>query len=69
MNNISVIVGHKGDVNTNEYVSIAEAFRGDGNNYCSINFTALEYDTTDGQSMYQSLQAGDKYVSYGTILF
>ncbi|XP_060587062.1 uncharacterized protein LOC132742625 [Ruditapes philippinarum] len=56
----AVVVGHRGKVNINEYVQIAEVLGNGEDSYCRINFTSLEYDTTDGTSVYESLKEARK---------
>ncbi|XP_053385005.1 glutamate receptor ionotropic, kainate 3-like isoform X2 [Mercenaria mercenaria] len=52
----AVVVGYKGKVNINEYIEIADILGGKEDGFCKLNFTALEYDTTDGKSVYESLK-------------
>ena len=51
-------MGHKGKVNIDEYIEIAEILGKGEDGFCRINFTSLEYDTTDGKSVYKSLKEG-----------
>ena len=51
-------MGRKGEVNLEAYEMIAEALAGDEESYCRIEFTALEYDTSNGSSVYSSLKNG-----------
>ena len=53
------IMGRKGDVNLEAYEKIAEALSGDEESFCRIEFTALEYDTSNGSSVYSSLKNGE----------
>jgi hypothetical protein len=62
-------VGHKGKVNINEYIQIAEVLGNGEDSYCRLNFTSLEYDTTDGTSVYESLKEGTlNYIQFYLIL-
>ena len=51
-------MGRKGEVHLEEYEKIAEALSGDEESFCKIEFTALEYDTSNGSSVYSSLKNG-----------
>ena len=51
-------MGRKGEVNLEVYEMIAEALAVDEESYCRIEFTALEYDTSNGSSVYSSLKNG-----------
>ena len=55
---LTAIVGRKGEVNVKDYEMIAEALAGDEESFCRIEFTALEYDTSNGSSVYNSLKDG-----------
>ncbi|KAL4225053.1 hypothetical protein ACF0H5_015747 [Mactra antiquata] len=53
----AVVLGHKGLVDVEKYVKITEALEDKTKtSYCRIDFRPLEYDSTDGKSVYDSLQ-------------
>ena len=52
------IMGRKGEVNVEEYEMIAEALAGDEESFCRIEFTSLEYDTSNGSAVFNSLKHG-----------
>ncbi|XP_052802118.1 glutamate receptor 4-like isoform X2 [Mya arenaria] len=53
----AVILGHKGHVNASRFQQISEALSASRNtSYCRVNFTTVEYDTTNGSAVYSSLK-------------
>ena len=54
-------MGRKGQVNTEDYEMIAEALAGDEESFCRIEFTALEYDTSNGSAVFNSLKHGRSF--------
>ncbi|WAR02298.1 GRIK1-like protein [Mya arenaria] len=56
----AVILGHKGHVNASRFQQISEALSASRNtSYCRVNFTTVEYDTTNGSAVYSSLKHED----------
>ncbi|KAH3888222.1 hypothetical protein DPMN_012253 [Dreissena polymorpha] len=52
----AVVLGERGDVNVTQYQVIADALTTENEQYCRIKFTSLEYDSSNGSSMYSSLK-------------
>ncbi|XP_052233268.1 glutamate receptor ionotropic, kainate 3-like [Dreissena polymorpha] len=53
---LAVVLGERGDVNVTQYQVIADALTTENEQYCRIKFTSLEYDSSNGSSMYSSLK-------------